>query len=61
MNILLSFLAALVLSHTLPKVKKAKLASNHAKLIESPHQQQDSITIKTSICQLHQLENSCIH
>jgi hypothetical protein len=42
-------------------VKKAKLASNHAKLIESPHQQQDSITIKTSICQLHQLENSCIH
>ena len=61
MNILLSFLAALVLSHTLPKVKKAKLPSNHTKLIESPHQQLDSIAIKTSICQLHQLENSCIH
>lgn len=60
MNILLSFLAALVLSHTLP-VKKAKLPSNHTKLIESPHQQLDSIAKKTSICQLHQLENSCFN
>ncbi len=61
MNILLSFLAALVLSHTLPKVKKTKLPSNHTKLIESPHQQLDSIAIRTSICQLHQLKNSCIN
>lgn len=62
MNILLSFLVAMVLSYTVPNVKKTNASFKQIKLklqIASPNQQQDSILNKSSIYQLHQLESSC--
>ena len=60
MNILLSFLVALIISNSLPKVQETVKQPNNVKLlIESPHQQKDSTLKNASVCQLHQLEKGC--
>ncbi|HIB37209.1 hypothetical protein [Mesonia sp.] len=60
MNILLSLLAAFILSQSPEKpIKRNEQNSFFKFFIESPHQQKDSITKPITNCQLHQLENDC--